>query len=307
MRKLCIIIILLISKLIIAQIYIPFPNDSAEWDFTASCNPPCNITTNIHPTQILQKGDSVKNGLTYHKLYSNTIFYCLYREFAKKIYVKYPINSPYGNDTSEFVLYDFNLNIGDTFTIKTPSTVSLPCQAKMKLTSIGTYSFGLTSGTRKFYYFSDASGCFMGGLNNVYWIEGIGCQSGLLYNMTYNSYTLNVSQNSYNYSLNCFIKGNNTIYGNCIATEVKTYDINPILQIFPNPAKNKIIFHNVNSNSSTISQITFYNNFGVIIFSEIFYRQNSLEVNLTELKPGIYFSKIYFENGTFIVKKIIRE
>jgi hypothetical protein len=105
-----------------AQQYIPFPTDSAQWS-VRNCFYSSQACASF---QHKMKGDTLLNGKTYSKIYysddltygsQNQTLHCFVREdTAKKVFIKYPTGT--GIDTAEFLLYDFNVEVGDTVTIK---------------------------------------------------------------------------------------------------------------------------------------------------------------------------------------------
>ena len=116
-------ILLLFSSLCVgrlqAQMYHPFPIDSASW--TVDFMTPIPFGTAHIPRNYVMSGDSVVNGVTYSKLYStsdsagtiaNGPLSALLREQNRVVYA---LNPCCGFDSGEVALYDFNLNTGDTF------------------------------------------------------------------------------------------------------------------------------------------------------------------------------------------------
>lgn len=128
------VIILLLCRIgYFAQtnVYHPFPNDTAYWGIATS-NASCSNTVCPYE-RIFQMGDTVVNSMQYKKVYSQWGWFgppsncggqgtscyspyasltlrCFLRQdsAAKKVYVAIP---PGNHDT---LLYDFNLNMGDT-------------------------------------------------------------------------------------------------------------------------------------------------------------------------------------------------
>ena len=132
------------------------------------------------------KGDTVINGITYLKIYcSKNIsdnfpsdsLHCFVREDStKKVYVKYPYNLY--NDSTEFILYDFNVNVGDTVMIKLITDGSYH---QIVIKYIGAYQFNYD--TRTDYEFDIINpplwggGCDFGQL----WAEGVGSNTHAFY------------------------------------------------------------------------------------------------------------------------------
>ena len=307
MNKFNVITILLISKLCFSQVYVPFPNDTATWVNNTNCWSPCDPSSNHQPKQVVQRGDSLENGILYHKIYSVTSssssFFCFSRESNKKIYCKYPLGTIFGDDTTEYVLYDFNLNVGDTFTVKTPTNgaTQLPTTAKIKLDSISTMYVTAANKVCTSYMFSNVSSGFPLNLN-IIWYEGVAANQGFLYNLAFASWPITTpSSFPYMYDLNCFYRSNSLIYDpNCLATSInKTEKENANISIYPNPI-NSILNIVGEQNQFQNSTIEITNCFGEIVFNELFANQ----IDLSSLSSGMYFLTIKDKENIKTVKLI---
>jgi hypothetical protein len=104
--------------------YIPFPNDSAQWS-NVKITPSPNFS--LATTQYKMKGDTLINAIEYKKIYTSydlnyntmdTLLHCFMRQDTaqKKVFVRYPFASY--QDTSEYLLYNFNLHYHDTFQLR---------------------------------------------------------------------------------------------------------------------------------------------------------------------------------------------
>ena len=129
MKKLLLIfVVAMYYNMCTAQVYSPFPNDSAQWSILTLYVPPYPTPTEISTIHQKLKGDTIIDGELFKKIYEssdenyfsvNQNLKCFFREdSSKNVYVKYPLGSSAYNDTTEFILYDFNLSIGDTFRTK---------------------------------------------------------------------------------------------------------------------------------------------------------------------------------------------
>ncbi|MBA3665415.1 MAG: T9SS type A sorting domain-containing protein [Bacteroidetes bacterium] len=314
-KNLLLVVFLIISKLVISQTYIPFPNDSATWVVSKSCSSPCNIQTGTQAPQLVQSGDSIKNGILYHKLYSVASpttygFYCFYRENAKRIYLKYPLGSCYGNDTSEFVLYDFNLNIGDTFTIKTPTGTcytSFTNVPKMRLNSKTTTTVSYVNGPRTAYSFSSVTSGFPSMGLNITWYEGLGTNKGFLYNLSFHSWPiLTPSSYPYTYYLTCFYRSNTLVYNpGCLVTNLSDIQAENLgFVLFPNPSGDKVSIQN--KTGLLIKEIYIFNKLNQVILSGQHFSGPNEVIDVSCLAEGVYFVKIVFENKEVLFKKIIK-
>ncbi len=295
---------------LISQIYYSFPSDSAYWNVGLSCQVPfCPPNAMVQPYQTSQNADTILNGIVYHKLYDKTsgnTLHSFYREANKRIYSKYPLGTIFGNDTSEFILYDFNMVIGDSFVVKVPSSWigsgPLSKQPVIYLTSTGTIS--VNSIAHKTYYFSynNCTPCPI----NIQWIEGVGSSSGLFYNLNYKPWGSCLSYPApYNIYLLCFGRNYYTYpytSGGCVLS----INENGILQeskIYPNPFTDFI----------TIGNLTEKNDMTVEIISLIGQKQNfimekqksSIIVYTKEIPFGVYFLQIRSKEG-FYSEKLLK-
>jgi hypothetical protein len=123
MKYIC-TLLLLFPFILPAQTYYPFPTDSAEWSVEHGYYgfPGAICSHTVHYGII---GDTLISGNTYSKIYENNYwngnmdttfnpstanYFLAMREDAfKKIWVRRP------SDTADVILYDFSLNVGDTF------------------------------------------------------------------------------------------------------------------------------------------------------------------------------------------------
>ncbi len=297
-----------------AQVYYPFPSDSAEWHIKLTCQAPFCTAQIYSPYQTHQNSDTTINGKVYHKMYdipSNTL-YSFYRESSKKIYVKYPLGGPFGNDTAEFVLYNFNLNIGDTFIVKVPSSWIggiFPTQPKIVLTSTNTannvwpWQTLPNANSTKVYYFSSNVICTSA---NLLWAEGVGNYSGFFYNMHFPAWASCLSPPApNNIFLTCFIKNGTVIYGGgCITNTDNTSKETESLNIYPNPNSGQVKI-SVSSNSQNIKSILIKDVLGkeIKIISNL--NNQDYYLDIKSLDNGIYIMIVNFENGS-INKRLIK-
>lgn len=297
----------------LSQTYYQFPTDSAQWNVKLTCQVSmCPPNALVCPYQTLQKGDTTINGKIYHKLYdllSSNSLHSFYRESNKIIYSKYPLGGVFGNDTAEFVLYNFNLNIGDSLSVKIPSSwinTSGPItkQPKIYLTSTGTIS--VNSSNHKTYSFSSNNfgGC-SGGVNPI-WIEGVGSTSGLFYNLNYNPWAICMSYPApYNVFLTCFTR-NYYLYpymaSGCVTglSDNETDQTN--FKLFPNPNNGKFKIQ-ISNETPNLQTIFIKNALGQIISS---FENPSNELHIDDITKGIYFISFIYSDKT-ITKKLIVE
>lgn len=110
------------NTLLTAQ-YSQFPTDTARWTYIRYADG----SNNSFPGDTyhyLQQGDTVVGGKAYKKVYKDTVItisnnsplHAFLRQDSNKVFVRYPFS--YYNDTTEYILYNFNLLAGDTFGYK---------------------------------------------------------------------------------------------------------------------------------------------------------------------------------------------
>ncbi|MBL7921034.1 MAG: T9SS type A sorting domain-containing protein [Bacteroidia bacterium] len=282
-----ILAIILTSLTFRSQTYKPFPNDSATWGFHKS-NP-------SGPTYVREivKGDTVLGEKNYHKAYSNVNTNSLvgfYREFGKKIYAKvylYP-------DTSEILIYDFNLNAGDTFYDKRyDPNLSQSFYYKYVLNNITTTT--LTTDVRKQYNFNfvgyqgtSSSYSNLGGACNFFWIEGIGSLKGIFNNRAQGEGTLchvaALVSNASFVTLQCFEhKSIQYMSNSCITLNQKEITDELVFKLYPNPANEFLNFEPYTDYAD--NKVLIYNSIGQLVKEEII---NKNYVDVKDLPAGVY-------------------
>lgn len=294
-----------------AQTYIPFPTDSAQW----SVRHIYNNSQSANSLQYKMKGDTLLNGITYHKIYfsldlaynsPNQTLHCFVREdTTKKVFVKYPEGS--GIDTSEFMLYNFNVAVGDTVTIR---LLNFTTDSIYKLAVSNISPYPTLVDTRKYYKLQSVGpafwSCAVFGLD---WVEGMGAWFSPFYN--------EIPQwgcDSAGYEISCFWhKGNYVLGGTSCDYETGIGEINGSnyqSHVYPNPAQNSINFE-VNFETKDLTN-------SYLIITDIVGQQMSkyniaakdfpVIINTEPYSNGIYFYSIY-HNGVqkeaekFIISK----
>ena len=310
MKKLYFLIILsFVAAKFRSQTYFPFPTDSADWYNSLTCQlASCPSTSPKAPDELMQFGDTVINTKTYRKLYNkqSSSLHSFYREFNKRIYSKYPLGGTFGNDTAEFVLYDFNLNVGDTVYIKVPTSWSVVCPATLKRVIATISSTVLPSGTHKTFDFQTISGtcCPMPPFK---WIEGVGSDVGLLYNLNYYYWSICLSNpGPYQINLVCNFRNGVSYYSNgCTITGLNTLTniASENVNVFPNPnsgQQNVNVIATENIKSLSIKDVLGKE---VKFISNI----NSKEYNadLNSLSNGVYLITIRLDNKT-VSRRLIK-
>lgn len=281
------------------SIYHKFPVSNAYWN-ESSGGYQCDCCSDY---QYKISGDTIVNSILYRKLWINGVNYwpdllsqfCspnisgyideyagAYREdtLAQKVYY---LPSGASSDT---LLYDFTVNVGDTLPLSYTVVVS-----NSVVTSID--SILIDNNYRKRIEISADVGL------NVFWIEGIGSTFGLLT-------TLEVQFEHY-INLVCFIEDGLTIYPNVtypcdsiVSIEERLSE--PEIIISPNPALDRIRIQ-VPENL-IVKSVQVCNVMGQIVISQKGLGLNS--VNITHLPSGIYLLKMLTSAGLLTGKLVIR-
>jgi hypothetical protein len=286
----------------IAQTYQPFPTANAMWrensgGFQCSCCADFQYTIT---------GDTVINTITYHKIQKTGVKYqedmignCtsniqyIINQYAgsyrndiinKKIFFIYPFSS------TDTLLYDFNLSIGDTVH---PSPLNDNGNFINIVTDIDSVYLG---GVYRKRFKIDS--CMM---QQLYYIEGIGSTYGLL------SPTICPFEAIYN--LLCFTNNNQPVYPDSsticsIVTSVNQNNVEDSYNIFPNPVTD-ILNITIAQNDDPTVTITIFNMIGEITFQTKL-KTNHVTINTEEFPTGIYLVQIHSDKNTF-TKKIIKQ
>lgn len=264
----------------LAQSYIPFPLSNASWCegiyFGGGGWPPSDTSSTFYKTN----GTILINDTNYtviDKFDEGT--YCYLREENKKVFCRYDALSP------EFVLYDFNIQLGDT--------VYLPFDyGQSTYEGIVDYQDSLLIGSiyHKRFFISSWVGITL--------IEGVGSGEGLMY--------CEIPWVDWYGVLKCFslndtifdLTGNgNKSSGNCwLFINIQEYDPEVIF-IHPNPAQN-IVF--ISGNGKYNLQL--FNTLG-----ELKIQTYASSINLAVLSEGLYILNIYSSKNTLIKQaKVLR-
>jgi hypothetical protein len=270
-----------------AQTYVPFPTsaDTAVWLQRLG-----NINVNMGASfgsELITKGDTVFDGKVYTKIYEQYAnpqipsYYASIREENKVIYLRDLTGYNINTDT---VLYDFNIQIGDT--IDWFGTED----AFQKPTILSTDSVLIDGVFRKRYEVSS-------NFDLLFIIEGIGSNNGL--------FPLYIEFESYQ-NLVCFSLNGNTIWyenaNNGCVVSTKQIQQTDNISINPNPTSN---FLNIDFETNEQRELQVFNQLGQLVLSEISNDAN-LILSLEYLPKGFYVLAIQTEKGTF-TKKVIKK
>lgn len=307
MKHLLISILFVISLGTKAQTYIyhPFPQVNSYWDFSQSFY--CWTGIPGYVTQsysIFVSNDTLIGTETYHKLFipylksdssgcsSASVTQGIYKgciredSSAKKVYYIKPFLS------TEKLLYDFNLQVGDTIY----GELEAPGSAKDTVIAIDSVeAWGSGGGWVKRWFINS---CY-----NIYIIEGVGSNYGLI------ETSPGCGPDNGERDLMCmvgFIPTGSYIYPaitDCdMITTTNSIEEKENIELFPNPSSGKFILNMDYVFLSKKSKIEVYNIVGELILEK---QITSNEVDLSSFSKGVYFLKIYSEEKVYSEKVII--
>jgi hypothetical protein len=277
--------------------YVPFPGEHATW---------ITIQQNLidapgywNVNQIFKlMNDTIIDSQEYHAIFTNNppnSYFCAFREENKKIYFRFK------DDSSDFLLYDFNLNVGDTMFYNFFDPTTEEYNHNKKVIAIDSISL-LNGEVRKTYRLASISHFY---LSDDIWVEGIGSITWKgLFNPLVTNYLLNGDNFKFGYFCNdnqdLFFDSDCEIHQCDVELAVNESEIKYIA-LYPNPCNDIIT---ITTTNHVIESIELYNSIGQLIKSEIINKYD-YTMPIKYFNPGIYFLKIKFNNQE-ITKKIIK-
>lgn len=250
--------------------------------------------------QLLKK-DTIKiNGKIYSKLTqglgSNRFTQGYIREdsIERKVYfidIKY-CHDPFchftnnKDDTSEYLLYDFDIATGDSVTVN-----DIVDSNKITVTAyIDTIK--QSNGLREIYgiYKNDD-----GIINRFHWVEGVGSLYGIENNVRIDYPPFY----NHNILLKCYSKDSSYSLCSCFEdySGLRSPDIRQI-KVYPNPTKNYLHFENTNN----AKKIEVFDLNGKLIHST-----NKTSIRTSQLNKGMYLYSVQLNNGKVVSGKFIKE
>ncbi|NOX86626.1 MAG: T9SS type A sorting domain-containing protein [Chlorobi bacterium] len=250
---------------------------------------PAGYSTEIYRIQ----GDSVINSVDYKKIWvsfdslSTWSFQGLLREDSNIVYYK-------AQDAGEGILYDFNLEAGDSAYVK---NVFCPDQdIPVYVLDVDTVEyFGVS---RKRWHLDSDGG------NDEYWVEGIGSLNGPLYTKYWYCIICPV------WELLCYHEGNTLLY--ILPDETECYQ-NTVgieenqgrdhITISPNPVTRGNAFE-IESDIS-LSAVSLFSASGILIRRLSLAADHSVRIETGGLNPGLYLLSIRINQNKIRTCKII--
>lgn len=262
---------------------VPFPTQNASWSVYSFSNYQSDTL------EYYLEGDTLLYGDNWSKLFRRNLqggtAYCgAIKDSDGIVEIKLP-------EEEKRLLYDFSLEVGDTFPYPL-FHFGWDVYTAMVVEQIDTVQ--LVNGEFRKEIVSNmvTSGIFEEVQER--WIEGIGSIHGLLFPL--NPKLLEVEANE-EFTLVCFSENDELLYhnprfANCLTTTnvVDNDETDIYAKIYPNPARNFIVISS--EYSANIKYITIYDSTGKIIIQ----RSNTLKIDISGLGTGMYFCKVGFNN-----------
>jgi len=256
--------------------------------------------------------DATIDDITYKKLYFfgenefDTAFYRnsysgIREDSLKRVYFRS------FNQNQEYLLYDFSLSVGDTFSMSPYYDCDIYQGFVFQIYEIDTIEYeGIP---RKLFKIGHALPDTLAPTNPQYlafWIEGIGNIEGLLFSSCGHISTVHIYG-----SLRCYIYNSTLLYHNypfeisdCITPLVGLDDIEKqdnSITLYPNPANNQV---NISS-ENIINSIEIFNFLGQSVYkTNVKSREKIIDIN--SLSKGVYIIGVSTDMG-YIRKKLIKE
>lgn len=299
MKKVLILFICIcFSELILAQKYYPFPTSNVVWrenHFLAAYG----YFADTDNYQKFMQGDTIIGDHLYHKIYQSgyvesysyqsgstkrryyddKYLYSIREDSAKRIYLF--------SSNKEFLVYDFNLNLGDTL----PAMYAFPKDYKFVVGEID--SVLVLDSYHKRYRMGS-----YGTYGSFDLIEGMGSTFGLAkgYSIYPNNMTTLLSfkqdgKSAYPNGVEC----------NLIPTGIDELNLQNEIQIFPNPSTGII---NISNLPDRPLKLQLFNMLGKLVY-ETQIQAINYSLNLDFMPRGIYLLKVNDKNKSIVFEKVI--
>ena len=248
--------------------------------------------------------DTIINDTMYSKISGYSDY--LIREDNGKVYLSWIGGEYLGEEyTKEFLRYDFNLNLNDTFKVKYPGPDFLAGPEEMVVINID--SIVLDNMEKRKRITLDMLG--PGYDEDMIWIEGIGSDYGLDYRTHFTT--------SVPHYLSCFsklgtltYKGPFYDYGGCIINYLATGLENQgesigLIKIYPNPSHSIIT---IESKKTKINAIKIYNQIGQMVSHKTDVQSSNgiCKFDISNLNNGTYIIEIIDDSSISLSKMIIK-
>ncbi len=306
MKKLVLILFLLHSahpSRSQTSVYHPFPDSNAVWNVNYYLWQGCLPFSDLYEDySMVLNGDTTINSMIYHKMTtpcvvsncSPPVINSVHKGSIRQDTVLRTVYLIPPGDSVEHLLYDFNMQIGDTIQgFLNPWTGFTDTVESIDSILIG-------NGYRKRWL---TNSCYQ-----IYFIEGIGSTFGVL------EKSPGCITDAPSYSLTCFSQNGQTLYPSpttsCeVILGVKSMPENNFsISVFPNPFHSSTTFTIKGDPGIRNAELKIYNSFGKHISTKII-QGESATIDRKGWTGGIYFYQLLDEkkngilaNGKFIIE-----
>ncbi|MFT5238788.1 MAG: hypothetical protein ACI9M9_002402 [Flavobacteriaceae bacterium] len=296
MRKLILIVLVANCFSMFGQDYKPLLDNYNEWNLTYCFNNIC--TTDYYYTN----GDTIVDGMNYKVLdgyhYISRGFLLREDVAQKKVYIKTILP----NITTDHLLYNFSLEVGDSIDIKNPYTPFPTDAGYYKVDSI--IPRPLVDGNNYKHFYLSPTISNTTSVNSAIWVEGVGSLS-LINAPGGNPITNGVGR------VACMFKNGISFYSDLdIIDECEPYFIldtpsytNEVSTIKAIATPTTNVFEIINMED--ITAIVLYDLKGVKLDTFTSNNQNSIYLNLKKYQSGMYLLILKSNNNRYQSLKVI--
>ena len=306
-----IVLILLVHNLF-GQDYFPFPDTNAAWNTVGN-----NVSTpDEWHFRYAVFGDTIINSTLYTKIYKmydstilhpNSTYFAAIRENGnRQIHCLLP-------GFSESILYDFNLNIGDTIYYNIGGGLA---NNEVMFWDFDHYRIVTEKDSMLLLNNQYRKRWKLGGeLGYQTWIEGIG---SINWYGLFNPLITAVVLNGDGYQFACYKENDTVLYLNNLfcdkcfcqlytGLEEQNIRDKKSITVFPNPACDKVTIQ-INETDNSIYKIEIFDLFGKKQIEKTINFNNKIEIEIEDLKSGIYLIEIYSPDKKLVgIKKLVIE
>jgi|GEM_PF-2698900 len=296
--------------------YVPFPTENATWksdEFSGFCENPIHYCgSHVYSTGgELTINDTVYIGIYGGPDYADSVLMAAMRvqedSIVHKVFLR-SVNNPH----NEVLLYDFNLEIGDTIPFvnwgRYESNGDQPPSGSfqnLSISFIDSVEINSDGNLRRRFHLLN-----LGAPVNMTIIEGIGATAGL-------GVGIDFSEFEHSYQLQCLRHNDAFVYGYTLSEEALDYyyqfgyqycappvgisEVEPAsVHFYPNPLVGDRLMCDA---ASQIADVKMLNILGVAVSVE--WSSNSLELPST-LPSGIYLLQIELQNSQLSYQRIVK-
>jgi hypothetical protein len=209
------------------------------------------------------------------------------REENKKVYYR----MPFGRDTAEHLVYDFNIKANDTFYLDSFKVDSAYYLESHRLLCQRVDSVGLNGEFTKTYFLTEIDSHPNSRLC-LEWSEELMSSRCIPFAYAF-------SDPFFNYTPTCIWAGDTLLYANGFCFNSVRPENNPVpFYLSPNPCHSILTFNNLND-PITICQII---NSQGIIQSTCTFTPLSNSADVSQLKAGLYFIRLIYKGQPYVLK-----